>query len=455
MRIVIAAVSACAVVAAIASSASLGAQTPTTPTFSKDVAPILYKNCTNCHRPGEIGPMSLITYNDARPWAKSIATRVVNGSMPPWHADPSHGEFLNDRRLTAGDRDTLVKWASGGAPEGAKGDLPPVPKFAEGWQMGQPDVVFAMQEDYPVPAEGTIDYKWFEIPTNLTEDKWVQAIEIRPGARQVVHHVIAYMRMPPPAQAAAAAAGGAAAAQGPRPVPPFSPAAGMGRPPNAPKPDHAPIENDRPPTRSPGAWLGGFAPGQAVRVYEPGTALRIPAGAVLMLQMHYTATGKATTDRTRIGIKYAAAAPKTEIRVAALANQNFVLPAGAPDTRVDAEMTLNQDTTLWSVLPHTHVRGKKWQVTAIYPDGRSEIILDVPKYDFNWQTDYVFKQPLQLPKGTKLHTAAWYDNSAAYKANPDPTKDVYWGDQTWEEMQFTAFTFSFAPGDAKTTAGQQ
>jgi hypothetical protein len=425
------------------------------PTFSKDVAPILYKNCANCHRAGEIGPMALLTYNDARPWAKSSAPRVANGTMPPWHADPTHGEFLNDRRLSDADRDTIVKWASGGAPEGNHADLPAPPTFAEGWQMGQPDVVFAMQEDYPIPAEGTIDYKWFEVPTNLTEDKWVQAIEIRPGARTNVHHVIAYMRTPPPAQPAAAPAGGAAAAQGSRPTPPFTMAAGMGRPPTAPKPDRAPVENDRPPTRTPGGWLGGFAPGQAVRVYQPGTALKIPAGAVVVLQMHYTANGQAAADRTRIGIRYASAPPKTEVRVVALANQNFVLPAGAPDTRVDAEVTLNQDITLWSVLPHTHVRGKKWEVTAIYPDGRSELILNVPKYDFNWQTDYVFKQPLQLPKGTKLHTAAWYDNSPAHKANPDPKKDVYWGDQTWEEMQFTAFTFSFAPAETKTTAGQQ
>ena len=440
----------------VIASVQTGAQSRTAaaPTFSKDVAPILYKNCANCHRAGEIGPMALLTYKDARPWAKSIATRVANGTMPPWHADPTHGEFLNDRRLSDADRDTIVKWATGGAPEGNKADLPAPPAFADGWQMGQPDVVFAMQEDYPIPAEGTIDYKWFEVPTNLTEDKWVQAIEIRPGARTNVHHVIAYMRTPPPAPPAGAPAAGAAA-QAARPAPPFTMAAGMGRPPNAPKPDHAPLENDRPPTRSPAGWLGGFAPGQAVRVYQPGTALKIPAGAVVVLQMHYTANGKAAADRTRIGIKYAPAPPKTEVRVVALANQNFVLPAGAPDTRVDAEVTVNQDITLWSVLPHTHVRGKKWEVTAIYPDGRSELILNVPKYDFNWQTDYVFKQPLQLPKGTKLHTAAWYDNSPAHKANPDPKKDVYWGDQTWEEMQFTAFTFSFASADTKTTAGQQ
>src|SRR4030095_6816398 len=186
---------ACAVLAAIASSAPMRAQAPVTaPTFSKDVAPILYKNCTNCHRAGEIGPMALVTYNDARPWAKSIATRVTNGTMPPWHADPAHGEFLNDRRLSDADRDTIVKWATGGAPEGNKADPPAPPAFAEGGQRGQPDVVFAMQEDYPIPAEGTIDYKWFEVPTNLTEDKWVQAIEVRPGGRTSVHHALAYLQ---------------------------------------------------------------------------------------------------------------------------------------------------------------------------------------------------------------------------------------------------------------------
>jgi hypothetical protein len=174
---------------------------------------------------------------------------------------------------------------------------------------------------------------------------------------------------------------------------------------------------------------------------------------VLTVAMHYTANGKETTDRTRIGIKWAPEPPKTEVRVATLQNANFMLPAGSSDTRVDAEVTLQEDMTLWSLLPHTHMRGKKWEVTATYPDGRSETILSVPKYDFNWQTDYVFRQPLNLPKGTKLHTAAWYDNSTANRANPDPRKDVYWGDQTWEEMQFTAFTFSMDNTPAKTASG--
>jgi mono/diheme cytochrome c family protein len=167
----------------IGSAASVYAQSPATPTFSKDVAPILYQNCTNCHRTGEIGPMPLVSFSDARPWAKSIATRVASGTMPPWHADPAHGEFLNDRRLSNKDRDTIVKWASGGAPEGSPADLPKPPVFAEGWQIGQPDTIWSMLEDYPIPAGGTIEYKNFEVPTNLTEDRWAQAIEVRPGNR--------------------------------------------------------------------------------------------------------------------------------------------------------------------------------------------------------------------------------------------------------------------------------
>jgi len=420
----------------IGTASSVHAQPAASPTFSKDVAPILYQNCTGCHRPGEIGPMPLISFSDARPWAKSIATHVADGTMPPWHADPAHGTFLNDRRLSEKDRNTIVKWASSGAPEGNKADMPALPAFAEGWQIGTPDTIWSMLEDYPVPASGTIDYKNFEVPSNLTEDRWAQAIEVRPGDRSVVHHVIVYLIDPK-------------AARGPQP---FTPAGNMRRPADAPKPARA-DDNDRPMKHGPTGWLTGYAPGQSVRVYQPGTALRVPAGATLIIQEHYTATGKATTDRTRIGVKWAKEAPKTEVNVATLQNMNFVLPAGGSDTRVDAELTLNQDTTIWSLLPHTHMRGKKWQVSAIYPDGRSEILLDVPKYDFNWQTDYIFKQPLSVPKGTKIHTAAWYDNSTANKANPDPTKDVYWGDQTWEEMQFTAITFSADSAATKSSAG--
>src|SRR5262245_12266917 len=374
--------------------------------------------------------------------------------MPPWHAaDPTHARFLNDRSLSDADKSVLVAWANGGAPEGNPTDLPAPPKFAEGWMMGTPDAVFTMQEDYPIPASGMLDYKFFEIPTNLTEDRWLQAFEVRPGARAAVHHVIVFVR-PPDADQPAAAPPAAAPPGAARPPQPFTFGQAMRRPADAPKEDRAPVENDRAAKRNPGAWLAGYAPGHSLRGYEPGTAIKIPKGAILTVQMHYTTNGTATTDRTSIGVKFASEPPKTELVVVPLQNANFVLKAGAADTRVDAEVTMNTDVTLWSALPHTHVRGKRWEVAAVYPDGRTGMLVDVPKYDFNWQTDYVFKTPLVLPKGTKLKTSAWYDNSTANKSNPDPTKDVYWGDQTWEEMQFTAFTFSINQAPAPTSAGR-
>jgi hypothetical protein len=401
--------------------------TVATPTFSKDVAPIFYANCTNCHRPGEIAPMSLLTYKDARPWARSIADRVVRGTMPPWHADPAHGQFLNDRRLSDAEKGAIVRWVSAGAPEGDPADLPAPPKYAEGWMIGEPDVVLGMSEAYPVPAEGTVEYKYFEVPTNFTEDTFIQAMEVRPGNRAVVHHVIVYARPPQPETRPAA----------------FKAADGM----EIPKSEdtearrRAPL-NDRPAPARLGPSIGGFAPGQFLREYKAGTAVRVPAGAVLVFQVHYTANGTATTDRTTIGLKLAKDKPKDEVRMSALINGAFTIPAGATDHRVDAEATVQQDITLWSMLPHTHVRGKQWRYDVTYPDGRNEIILSVPKYDFNWQTDYIFKEPLKLPKGTRIHATAWYDNSRNNPSNPDPSIDVTWGDQTWDEMMFTSLNYT-------------
>ncbi len=422
-------------------------------TFSRDVAPIFYKNCTNCHRPGEIAPMSLLTYKDARPWAKSIATRVANGSMPPWHADPAYGHFLNDRHLSAADKATIANWVASGAPQGNPADLPPAPVYESGWTIGQPDAIFSMGEDYPIPASGEIAYQYMEVPTNFAEDRWVQAFEVKPGDPKAVHHVIVYARPPAPATPQPRAAG-------PRPAPVFEfapnmeiPAGQTGGPALPPEQRKPAGPNDRPPVRL-GPAIGGFAPGQFLRVYQEDTAMKIPAGTTLVFQMHYTTYGKATTDRTRIGVKFAKMTPHTQLRWASLVNGSLRIPPGADDYRVDAEMTIGQDITLWSMLPHTHVRGKRWIYEVTYPDGRKETILSVPKYDFNWQTDYVFREPLKWPKGTKLHATAWYDNSAANKSNPDPTKEVTWGDQTWEEMMFTGLTFSIDPPKGNTSAGR-
>jgi hypothetical protein len=445
------------------------------PTFSKDVAPIFFANCTGCHRPGEGAPMSLMTYKDARPWARSIATRVRGGVMPPWHADPSIGHFSNERRLTEEQKTTVVRWAEGGAPEGNPNDLPPAPKYIDGWNIGTPDAVLTMQEDYPIPATGEVPYVYFEVPANYDEDRWLQAWELRPGNASVVHHVIVYVRPPqspgaalltalmrtgagaPPAGAAAvgaaqpggAQAGGAAAPPRPRGV--LTLADGMeipdgqtgGRP--LPPELRKTYPNYRPRPSGTQGSIGGYVPGNSTRVYPAGTAMRLPKGASLVFQMHYTPNGKATTDRSRIGLIFAKQTPTMPLSTASLVNGSLRIPPGAKDHRVDAEMTLNRDLVVFSLTPHTHVRGTKWYYEAIYPDGRREPFLSVPKYDFNWQTDYVFSEPMRLPAGTVVRASAWYDNSTGNKSNPDATKEVLWGDQTWEEMMFTSFTFHAVP----------
>ncbi|MGE3886213.1 MAG: thiol-disulfide isomerase [Vicinamibacterales bacterium] len=425
------------------------------PTFTKDVAPIFFAHCTTCHRPGEIAPMSLLTYKEARPWARSIAAQVRSGAMPPWHADPAIGHFANERRLTDVQKATVVRWVEAGAPEGNPEDLPPAPQYAEGWRIGQPDVVLEMQEDYPIPASGTIPYLYFEVPANFDEDRWIQAWEMRPGNPAVVHHVIVYVRPPQDAAPGAAATGrptaGATATPRPRGVVTFAegmdiPAGQTGGPPLPDGQRKPAFPNDRPRLRGTAGSIGGYVPGNSTRAFPAGTAMRLPKGSSLVFQMHYTTIGKPTADRTKMGLIFAKEPPQMPLTGTALVNGALHIPAGAANHRVDAEMTLNRDLQLFSMTPHTHVRGIRWYYEAIYPDGRREPILSVPNYDFEWQHEYQFARPLDLPAGTTIKASAWYDNSPANKANPDPTTDVWWGDQTWEEMMFTSFTWHVRAG---------
>jgi len=425
--------------AAIVGASGSPDQTPSKtpiPTFTKDVAPILYKNCTGCHRPGEIGPMALLTYDDVRPRAKDIRDKVADGLMPPWHAEKTHGKFANDRSLSEDEKSVLLRWANNGAPKGDDKDLPAMPKYVEGWALGQPDAVIEMPVDYKVPADGFVEYEYFEIPTNFTEDKWVQGLEVRPGARAVVHHVIVTARPPQPERRP----GGFTFAKGMD-----IPKGQTGTEAAATKPEestHGKRQGFFPAPQRLGAFIGGFAPGTSASSFEPGSAVLIRAGSTIVLQMHYTTNGKEAIDRTKIGFFFAKQPPEREVRLGTLINVQLKIPAGEKDYSITADMTTLADVTLRSLLPHTHLRGKSWEYSATYPDGRTEVILSVPKYDFNWQTDYVFAPPLKLPKGTKIHAVAHYDNSASNKSNPDPTVDVAWGDQTWEEMMFTGITYS-------------
>ena len=404
------------------------------PTYTKDVAPILFKNCTGCHRPGEIAPMSLLTFDDVRPRAKDIRDKIDEGVMPPWHADMPHGTFLNERGLTEQEKSTIFRWVANGAPKGDPKDMPATPDYPKGWSIGTPDVVLEMAEEYHVPADDVVQYEYFYIPTNFTEPKWVQAIEVRPGNRNVVHHVLVRYKAKPDIRRA--------------PVLELNPE--LTKLP-APTPGLRPQREDEIPAR----LLATYAPGTNPQVFPPGTALRLEPGGVIELQMHYTAAGQDETDRTKVGLIFSKDPSPREVRASQFFNATLRLPAGAADVAVNAEVQFVQDATVWGLFPHTHVRGKKWEYVLQLPDGSKKTILSVPRYDFNWQSYYMFREPLQVPKGSKILSTAWYDNSAGNRANPDPTVDVKWGDQTWEEMQYTGILFSPSSQPAPTVAGRQ
>jgi mono/diheme cytochrome c family protein len=378
------------------------------PTFTKDVAPIFYAHCAECHRPTMYAPMSLMTYEDARPWARSIKQKVTARQMPPWGADAPAGTFRNDPSLTQQDIETIAAWVDAGAPKGDDKDLPKAPEFAEGWTIGRPDVVFEMEEPFHIPAEGAIPYQYIRIPTHLTEDKWIQAIEIRPGAAAQVHHVIAFTQ--------------------PAGTPPSG--AGLLGPTN----------------------IGGTTPNKPGIRFPDGVARLLRANQDITLQMHYTTNGKEAIDRTRVGLIFAKEPPKKIAAGGLVVQPRFVIPAYDGNAEVRASNTLRRDTVVTTLTPHMHVRGKDMTYIAHYPDGTSETLLSVPHYDFNWQITYLLAQPKVLPAGTRVEVIAHYDNSTANKYNPDATKDVRWGDQTWEEMMIGFWgSVIDAPAKAPTT----
>jgi hypothetical protein len=342
--------------------------------------------------------------------------------MPPWHADAPAGTFANERRLSPSQRALIAQWVAGGAPLGNPDDMPAAPAFADGWRIGTPDQVFEFSEDYAVPASGTIEYENLYVPTGFTDAKWVQAIEARPGNRTLVHHILVYYEAPPEANAPA-------------------PILQLNREDNQ-LPPRQPGQRPAQRTAGPARLIATYAPGTDPQVFPLGTALRLPPGGVLHFQMHYTANGKPGTDRSKVGLIFAKQPPSTELRAAAFLNSRLVLPPGSADRAVSTDVTFAQDAVVWGLFPHTHVRGKRWNYVLTLPDGTSKPILSVPKYDFNWQTYYMFAEPLQVPKGARIVSTAWYDNSAANRSNPDPSVEVRWGDQTWEEMQYTGILYS-------------
>ena len=407
------------------------ASAATTPTFYKDVLPVLQKDCQTCHRPGEAAPMSLLTYDQARPWAKSIKQAVVTKKMPPWFADEHYGKFSNDRSLPQADIDTLVNWVDAGSPAGKAADAPKPIDWVEGWRIGKPDVVLSMPVAFSVPASGTIDYQYIVVPTGFTEDKYVQMAEARPGNPAVVHHILTFIREP-----------GNPWLRNLKPGVPF----------DAREAEKEAAENA---SRNPRAQQGrgqqaisfgdnvaGYAPGTMPDILKPGEAKLIPAGSDIIFQVHYTANGTAGTDISKLGLVFAKGPVEKRVLSLAVTTANFAIPPGDPNYEVKARMTLQQDATLINMLPHMHFRGKDFTYRVTYPSGESETLLEVPHYDFNWQLTYELAKPKVLPKGTVIDCVAHYDNSPNNRFNPDPTKEVHYGEQTWEEMMFGFFDVS-------------
>jgi hypothetical protein len=364
-------------------------------TYSKHIAPIFQARCAECHRPGEIAPFPLLSYDDAMGWEETILEVIADNRMPPWLANPKHGKFKNDARLSDEEKELIGAWVKNGSPEGDKADLPEPRQFAEGWRHREPDQVVRMNDKpFDVPAEGVVDYQYYVVDPGWTEDKYIVSAEARPDNRAVVHHIIAYVIGP-----------------------------GVD-----PHEDH-----DR-------RMLVGYAPGSPPTVVGEGRAIRIEAGSKLLFEMHYTPNGVAQSDLSYIGVTFTDPEKvKSLVEGRAAINPRFEIPPQADNHEVVAKYKSRRNELMLRMMPHMHLRGKSFRYEAIYPDKSREVLLDVPAYDFNWQLSYELAKPKLLPKGTEVVCTAVYDNSANNPSNPDPGKAVHWGQQSWDEMMIGFF----------------
>jgi peroxiredoxin len=373
-------------------------------TYSKHVAAIFNRRCVECHRDGELAPFALSAYDEVIGFADNIREVVSEGRMPPWQADPQFGKFSNDCSLSAREKETIVAWIDDGCPEGDRADLPAPPKFTAGWRMGEPDVVYTMPEPYNVPAEGTIDYQYFTVEPDVKEDMWVIAAEGRPGNTAVVHHVVLFA---------------------------VGPGVTVSRPEEV---------------QAVGKFIAIYAPGMNPWTYPEGSAVKIEKGSSFVIQLHYTPNGTAQKDRSYVGLKLVDASKvRNRVNYGMAVNPDIHIPPGASDVEIKSGTRFARDTLLLSLFPHMHYRGKSFRFDAEYPDGRREVLLDVPRYDFNWQLRYDLAEPKFLPKGTRLRCTAHYDNSENNPWNPDPTATVRFGLQTWEEMMVGYYATMAAP----------
>jgi peroxiredoxin len=358
-------------------------------TYSNQVARVLKDRCVSCHRPGEVAPFSLTSYKQAAGWAETIGEVVQERRMPPWHASAEFGSFANEARLTEKERETIAAWVAAGAPEGDPNDLPEPAHYAEGWRIPKPDLIIEMPKEAKIPAEGTVPYQYYIMDPKLDHDVWVRASQVRPGNPGVLHHLVVFVQ-PPGTK-------------------------GRG---------------------SPGTdFLAAYSPGMPPRDMPDGLAKFVPAGARLVFQVHYTPKGTPEVDRSRVGLVFAdAQSVRKQVTSLPIVNDKIRIPPGEPDYKAEARHRFDQDTILYSLLPHMHLRGKAFRFEAEYPDGGKEVLLDVPRYEFDWQNVYVLTEPKLLPEGTVLHCNARFDNSAENPSNPDPTATVGFGEQTNDEM---------------------
>ncbi len=419
-------------------------------TFNKNIAPIFFKSCAECHRPGEAAPFSVLSYQDVRPWAKSIKEKVVSRAMPPWHADPHVGQWANDARLTQAQIDAITAWVHGGALEGAAPDLPPTPQFTAGWKIGQPDLVIPMPETFKLEAKGPDEYQYFEVDPGFKRDTFVQQAEARPGNRSIVHHIIVFIQ-PPTTEPAEPKLSQAEIDKQEQAKISYTEGFLVRTKADAPVYDDAcPLPNGGAGTLRDGkddagkiVWLAAYAPGTPPYRLPAGTALKVPAGSKLLFQVHYSKTlGREQTDRSSIGLVFAKQAPVKELLVRAVHNEYFRIPAGAAEHRTAACWTVPEDISVFALTPHMHKRGKSQRIEAFYPDGRRVVLLDVPRWDFAWQVNYEPSRALILPKGTRVLVTSTFDNSARNKFNPDPSKAVRWGEPTYDEMMIAFISYT-------------
>ncbi len=385
-----------------------------TKTFSRDVQPILTARCITCHQPGAVAPMSFTTYNEVRPWSRAIREAVVSGTMPPWHAAPGTAHaFRNDRSLSQTEIDTIAQWVDQESPEGSPlRSATAVTKTDTEWRLGTPDVVIEIPGLH-VPKSGAQPYTFLIAPVHIERDTWVRAAEFRIDQRAVVHHMNAFIREP----------GSSYLADFPRNQIFVPTVAERGRK----RVDEAVFARRQ--------LLLGYEPGYQPMPWLPGGAKLLKAGSDIVFEMHFSPNGKELVDHSELGLYFATEAPVNRvIAIDTLRDLDLQIPPGARDYLSQASMKLGTSVRLLSVQPHMHVRGRSMEVRAIYPDGRREILLSVPRYDFNWQTTYVLKEPLSLPAGTVLESVAGFDNSPNNSFNPDPGATVHWGDQTTDEM---------------------